>query len=59
MAETLLEYETIDRDQIDAIMDGKKPRPPEDWDDKGPAPPTSEQPKRRPPGAVGDPAADH
>lgn len=59
MAETLLEYETIDRDQIDDIMDGRKPRPPEDWDDKGPAPPTSEQPKTRPPGPVGDPAADH
>jgi cell division protease FtsH len=59
MAETLLEYETIDRDQIDDIMDGRKPRPPEDWDDKGPASPTSEQPKTRPPGPVGDPAADH
>ena len=59
MAETLLEYETIDRDQIDDIMYGRKPRPPEDWDDKGPASPTPEQPKTRPPGPVGDPAADH
>ena len=59
MAETLLEYETIDRDQIDDIMNGRKPRPPEDWDDKGPASPASEQPESRPPGPVGDPAADH
>ncbi len=33
MAEALLEYETIDRNQIDQIMQGKKPSPPEDWDD--------------------------
>ncbi len=59
MAEALLEYETIDRDQIDDIMNGRKPRPPEDWDDKGPASPASEQPGSRPPGPVGDPAADH
>ncbi len=59
MAETLLEYETIDRDQIDDIMNGRKPRPPEDWDDKGTASPTSEEPRPRPSGPVGDPAADH
>ncbi len=38
MAETLLEYETIDGDQIDAIMQGRKPGPPKDWqrsDDTG------------------------
>ena len=28
MAKALLEYETIDSDQIDDIMNGKKPRPP-------------------------------
>jgi len=33
MAGALLEYETIDRKQIDQIMQGKKPSPPEDWDD--------------------------
>jgi cell division protease FtsH len=36
MAEALLEYETIDRKQIDQIMQGKKPSPPEDWDDASP-----------------------
>ena len=36
MAEALLEYETIDRQQIDDIMAGRKPRPPESWKDSGP-----------------------
>ena len=33
MKDALLEYETIDSEQIDDIMHGKKPRPPADWDD--------------------------
>ncbi|NWO10452.1 ATP-dependent zinc metalloprotease FtsH [Chromohalobacter salexigens] len=36
MAESLMQYETIDANQIREIMEGRKPRPPEDWDDKGP-----------------------
>ena len=31
MASALLEWETIDSDQIDDIMSGKPPRPPKDW----------------------------
>ena len=31
MAKALLEWETIDADQIDDIMAGKPPRPPKDW----------------------------
>src|SRR6187399_3230745 len=31
MANALLEWETIDSDQIDDIMSGKPPRPPKDW----------------------------
>ena len=31
MANALLEWETIDAEQIDDIMDGKPPRPPKDW----------------------------
>jgi cell division protease FtsH len=31
MASALLEWETIDGDQIDDIMAGKPPRPPKDW----------------------------
>ncbi len=33
MAEALMQYETIDSEQIDAIMDGRKPNPPSDWSD--------------------------
>jgi len=33
MADALIKYETIDSDQIDDIMSGKPPRPPQDWDD--------------------------
>ncbi len=31
MALALLQYETIDREQIAAIMDGRQPGPPKDW----------------------------
>jgi cell division protease FtsH len=31
MARALIEWETIDSDQIDDIMGGKPPRPPKDW----------------------------
>jgi cell division protease FtsH len=31
MANALLEWETIDMDQLDDIMSGKPPRPPKDW----------------------------
>ncbi len=43
MAKTLLEWETLDAGQIDAIMAGKEPRPPEGWTGKpsGGAPPKS------------------
>ena len=33
MADALLKYETIDSDQIDAIMEGKVPPPPAGWND--------------------------
>lgn len=33
MAAALMKYETIDRDQIDAIMAGNEPQPPKDWTD--------------------------
>ncbi|HET9485681.1 MAG TPA: ATP-dependent zinc metalloprotease FtsH [Xanthomonadales bacterium] len=51
MAEALLQYETIDSDQIQAIMEGRKPPPPRDWTDssKPTANPTA--------GPIGGPAA--
>ncbi len=33
MAKALIKYETLDKEQIDDIMEGKEPRPPEDWMD--------------------------
>ncbi|CAK0777338.1 ATP-dependent zinc metalloprotease FtsH [Gammaproteobacteria bacterium] len=33
MADALIKYETIDASQIDDIMAGKPPQPPEDWED--------------------------
>jgi cell division protease FtsH len=33
MAKALMKYETIDSTQVKAIMDGKEPQPPADWDD--------------------------
>ncbi|ABM62534.1 ATP-dependent zinc metalloprotease FtsH [Halorhodospira halophila] len=34
MADALMKYETIDRDQIDDIMRGDEPRPPKGWQDR-------------------------
>jgi cell division protease FtsH len=36
MAKALLEWETIDSDQLDDIMAGKEPRPPKDWSPRMP-----------------------
>jgi len=33
MAKALMKYETIDSDQVKAIMDGHEPDPPKDWED--------------------------
>jgi cell division protease FtsH len=40
MADALMQYETVDAEQINDIMEGKTPRPPSDWsgDDKGTPP---------------------
>jgi cell division protease FtsH len=36
MAKALLEWETIDTEQLDDIMAGKEPRPPKDWTPRAP-----------------------
>lgn len=65
MTEALLEYETIDPSQVKDIMDGKKPKPPKDWDDRGdpsasaPASASKGSSNSRPTGPVGDPAGEH
>ena len=64
MKDALLEYETIDKVQIDEIMAGRKPSPPESWDDKGSdtTPKVDESETGNGDlgaGPVGDPAPDH
>ena len=55
MAEALMRYETIDAEQITAIMEGRKPNPPSDWSD-GPSDSPSDPEASSPNGdAVGDP----
>lgn len=53
MAEALMQYETIDSEQIDAIMEGKKPNPPADWT-SGPTEPPSDSEASSGDDAVGD-----
>ena len=38
MAEALIKYETINSEQIDQIMEGQEPDPPEDWNENEPGP---------------------
>lgn len=65
MSDALMKYETIDTQQIDDIMAGKKPRPPSDWSDEGPTSgptaPTGEQQPSSDSGSgkIGDPASLH
>lgn len=62
MKDALLEYETIDADQISDIMGGNKPRPPADWNDyhnndSGANKPEKEEVKKS--GKIGGPASEH
>lgn len=63
MAEALLEYETIDKSQIDDIMAGRRPKPPADWNDNDDNPTAGSggetEEDSQPTGPVGDAAADH
>ncbi len=65
MKDALMEYETIDTDQIDDIMARKKPRPPADWsddddiDDSKEAAPAKTRDDSGQPGSIGDPATEH
>jgi len=69
MAEALMKYETIDRYQIDDIMEGREPRPPKGWGGSGPTggvkadePETAPEPKASDDGhhpGVGRPAGEH
>jgi len=62
MAEALLKYETIDAKQIDEIMAGKQPGPPQDWsDDDSSSDDDSNKPAAKKPSdkPIGGPAGEH
>lgn len=54
MAKALLEWETIDTEQLDDIMAGRDPRPPKDW---SPRTPPAGDGGSGPPAVKTDPAA--
>ena len=65
MSDALMKYETIDKDQIAAIMKGETPQAPKGWDDsssggdaKNTAEPTEED-KASSDGKIGGPAGEH
>jgi cell division protease FtsH len=63
MAEALMKYETIDSDQIDAIMNGKTPGAPKGWDDSDHGGQTETTPAEAPVSKtdtkIGGPASQH
>jgi cell division protease FtsH len=56
MAEALIKYETIDEGQIKDIMEGREPKPPQDWDDTPSAKPREREKTDAP---IGKPASQH
>ena len=56
MAKALLEWETIDGDQLDDIIAGKEPRPPKDWTPRNPSVGGSGGPTGGTPAVSTDPA---
>ena len=59
MAKALIKYETINADQIDDIMEGKKPRPPENWEDDEPGGTAVADAGDEDTGPIGGPASLH
>jgi cell division protease FtsH len=65
MADALMKYETIDRKQIDEVMAGREPGPPQHWDDSdepgsgGGTPATGKTRPRPASGGAGTPSPAH
>jgi cell division protease FtsH len=61
MAKALMKYETLDLDQITDIMEGREPRPPEDWDDDDDTATTSGKKNKSSDSVtpIGGPASEH
>ena len=66
MADALIKFETIDKDQIDDVMAGRPPRTPDGWDDDSssqgeePQEPTeAKKDDKKDSGKIGGPAGEH
>jgi cell division protease FtsH len=61
MSKALMKYETIGEKQIKDIMEGREPRPPEDWDDTADSDKDTDasKPEIEPKGTIGGPASEH
>lgn len=64
MSDALIKYETIDKDQIAAIMKGETPQPPKGWDDNssdnnGTTTQSTEEEKPASETKIGGPAGEH
>jgi len=62
MADALMKFETIDREQIIDIMEGRSPKPPEGWEDKNNKIQTKKKKKVKKnsvPPVIGGPASQH
>ncbi len=66
MAKALIKYETIDKDQIDDLMNGREPQPPEGWEDNSSGgnaassgDDSKEENKSASDGKIGGPAGEH
>jgi len=61
MAKALMKYETITREQIRDIMEGREPKPPEGWDDHGDSRKAGGRKSRgsEAAGPIGGPASEH
>jgi cell division protease FtsH len=64
MTEALMKYETIDSDQIDALMERREVPAPKDWgdlddDDTGSPMPDKKEKKDSGDGTIGGPAGQH
>ena len=64
MSDALIKYETIDKDQINDLMNGKTPQPPQGWDEDSsdgssgnPETKIEENPSSD--GKIGGPAGEH
>ena len=59
MAKALVKYETIDQTQIEDIMQGREPQPPEDWEEPSDPKKPDDTTKPEVAGPIGGPASEH